>query len=443
MLLAIFAFVSGLATIVSPCVLPVLPMVLSTSVGAGRVRPLGVVLGLTGSFTVATLAGAAALEALAVPSTWLRTFAIIAVGLFGLSMLIPAWGRIMERALTPLSRLASNPAQRSGFGGGLLMGAGLGLLWAPCVGPIMGSVIALAVSGGISSDIATVTLAYAVGAGVPLLFIGYGARRILTSVKSLGPRTEFIRRGFGALTVLTCLALLFGLESRIQNLVPSPLSTAITNFESQETVQKEINRLELELKSPNAAKLQAVIIPDQPPTEEPAPVQPTPVPPTEATTPTPGIVLKDMGSAPELVGLTEWINSEPLTLVSLRGKVVIVDFWTFGCYNCRNTMPHVRALYDKYKDQGLEILGIHTPEFAYERVLENVRAATKEQGVNWPVALDPNFKTWSAFNNRYWPAFYFIDAKGHLRYTHFGEGKYDYNEKVVQQLLSEAKLASR
>ncbi len=458
MLLTIFAFLSGLATVVSPCVLPVLPMVLSTSVGAGRLRPLGVVLGLTGSFTIATLAGAAAAQALALPTVWLRTFAIVALGLFGLSMLIPAWGRAMQRALSPLARIAGGPTQRAGFGGGLLMGAGLGLLWAPCVGPIMGSVIALAVTQGVSSNIVTITLAYAIGAGVPLLFIGYGAQRILTSVKTLGPRSEIIRRAFGGLTVLACLALLFGFESRIQDLLPTSWSAALTGFERQETVQKEIGNLQLkattssDLAAANTSTNQAtnnnqtqdkVAAPAQPTIE--APVQPTPVPPTSVPTakPAPGIKLNDLGPAPELTGLTEWINSKPLTLKSLRGKVVIVDFWTFDCYNCRNTQPHVRALYDKYKGQGLEILGIHTPELSVERVPENVRAATKEQRIIWPVALDPNYKTWSAFNNQYWPAFYFIDANGHIRYTHFGEGNYEYNEKVVQQLLSEAKSASR
>jgi thiol-disulfide isomerase/thioredoxin len=143
--------------------------------------------------------------------------------------------------------------------------------------------------------------------------------------------------------------------------------------------------------------------------------------------------------APEFTAAraADWLNSPPLTLAQLRGEVVLIEFWTFDCYNCQNTMPHVRALYDKYKDKGLVILGIHAPEFAFERVPDNVRKAAKEQGVTWPIALDPDFKTWSAYDNRYWPAFYFIDAKGRIRYTHFGEGNYDYHDKVVQQLLSE------
>ncbi len=465
MLLIIFAFLSGLATIVSPCVLPVLPVILSTSTGAGRMRPVGVVLGLVGSFSIATLVGAAAAQSIALPSSWLRAIAILALGIFGLSMLVPAWGRVMERALSPLTRLGGGTNRQSGLGGGLIMGAGLGLLWAPCVGPIMASVIALAVSRGISADLASITLAYAVGAGVPLLVIAYGARRFMAGARSLAPRAELVRRVLGGLTVLACLALLFGLESRIQNLVPTSLNAALTGFESQQSVQKELDKLEVKAQTTNdlsaAAAPQAGgtsqaptngadTQPNVPPTEmtQPtstsAPPTAVPVPPTAtAAKPDPGIALQDLGPAPELVGLSEWINSKPLTLKSLRGKVVIVDFWTFACYNCANTRPYVQALYKKYHDQGLEILGIHTPELSFERVPENVRAAVKEQKIDWPVAIDPDFKTWNAYSNRYWPAFYFIDAKGHLRYTHFGEGNYDYHDKVVQQLLSETHAASR
>jgi cytochrome c biogenesis protein CcdA/thiol-disulfide isomerase/thioredoxin len=458
-LLIVFAFVAGLATVVSPCVLPVLPVVLSTSVGGGRLRPLGVVLGLAVSFTAATLAAAGAVQALALPAAWLRTVAIVALGVFGLSMLLPAWERAIERLLSPLARFAGgvggrgtlrvrSGGLRNGFGGGLLLGAGLGLVWAPCVGPIMASVIALAVQAGVSVEGAAITLAYALGAGVPMLAIGYGARSVADGARSLRPRAQAMRRVFGGLTVLACLALLFGLESRLANLVPAEWSDALTVFERQEAVQKEITTLETGNQAASLPPAPEAIRPAQSaatpaPTSAPEVAAPTPTTVTPPAPKEPALALKDLGPAPELTGLAGWINSEPLTLSDLRGKVVIVDFWTFGCYNCRNTTPHVRALYDKYKSEGLEILGIHTPEFAYERVPENVRQATRDQGVTWPVALDPDFKTWRAYNNRYWPAFYFIDASGHVRHTHFGEGNYEYNEKVVQQLLAEARTASR
>jgi cytochrome c biogenesis protein CcdA/thiol-disulfide isomerase/thioredoxin len=451
-LLVFFAFLLGIATVVSPCVLPVLPMLLSTSVGSGRLRPLGVVLGLTASFTAATLIAATAVQALAVPVIWLRWVAVVALGLLGLTLLLPAWGRTVERLLSPLARVAGGGQQRTGFGGGLLMGAGLGLLWAPCAGPVMGVVFTLGVTYGVSAATAGITLAYALGAAIPMLVIGYGARGLAARAKRLNPYAEGVRRAFGALTVLMALALLFGWEGRLQALVPTELYNNLTTFERQESVQKELDKLETQAQNnPAGGDGSFANAPTERPALPAATAAPqataTAVPPTSTAIPAtataqPGLALKDLGPAPELTGITGWLNSEPLTLEGLRGKVVIVDFWTFGCYNCRNTRPHVRALYDRYRSQGLEIIGVHTPEFAHERVPENVREAAGEQGVTWPIALDPDFKTWRAFSNRYWPAFYFIDANGRLRHKHFGEGNYEYNEQVVQQLLAEARTAS-
>jgi cytochrome c biogenesis protein CcdA/thiol-disulfide isomerase/thioredoxin len=440
-LLLLFAFLSGLATVVSPCVLPVLPMVLSTSMSGGRLRPMGVVLGLSLAFTAATLAVAVFAQSVVLPVTWLRTFAVVALGIFGLTMLVPALGRAAERILSPLARIANTNPQRGGFAGGLLMGAGLGLLWSPCVGPIMGSVIALAVSTGVNTQIAGMTLAYALGAGAPMLAIGYGSRSLRSSFKRLSPHSEGIRRVFGGLTVLACLAILLGLDGRLANIVSAEWNAALTGFEQHETVQKEITTLERSAESSiDSASNRAIQVL---PAEVASISTPVPRTPEPSATPKPALALKDLGPAPQFTGLTDWINSEPLTLENLRGKVVVVDFWTFGCYNCRNTRPHVRALYDKYKGQGLEIVGIHTPEFAYERVLANVEKAARDQEVTWPVALDPDFKTWRAYKNRYWPAFYFIDAQGRIRYTHFGEGNYEKNELVVQQLLSETQPSQK
>jgi cytochrome c biogenesis protein CcdA/thiol-disulfide isomerase/thioredoxin len=437
LLLVLFAFLAGVVTIASPCVLPVLPMLLSTSsVGGGRTRPLGIVLGLAITFTAVTLAVAAAADALTVPASWLRIAAIVMLGIFGLSLLLPSWRRASERLLSPFARLTSTGTPRSGFGGGLLVGAGLGLIWAPCVGPIMASVISLSAVSGLSGAGIAITLAYAFGAGVPMLLIAYGTRGLATKAKRVGPASELAQRAFGALTVLTCVALLLGLDARLQTYalqsLPTGWSSALLSIEQQPSVQKEITMLDNKPSMPAATQ----------PTQMPMMQQPTQAPIPQPT-PKPAIALEDLGPAPELTGITGWINSEPLTLSDLRGKVVIVDFWTFACYNCQNTMPYVRALYDKYYDQGLEIIGVHTPEFAFEHIPDNISKAAKEQGVIWPIAMDPDYKTWRAYNNHYWPAFYFIDANGHIRYTHFGEGNYDYHDKVVQQLLSEAKPAAR
>lgn len=436
-ILLLFAFLAGVVTIISPCVLPVLPILLSTSTGGGRFRPLGIVLGLAVTFTAATLAVTAAAQALALPTVWVRTGAIILLGVFGLTLLIPALSERSERLLAPLARIAGGKSRRGGFGVGLLVGAGLGLLWAPCVGPIMASVIGLTATVGITAHAVAITLAYSLGAALPMLVVAYGGRELAARARKLGPRTNPVKQTFGALTVVACVALFLGADTALQTFtlrnLPPGYSAILQSFENVPPVQDQLDRLDQ-----TTGSTSAVAEPNAPAVVANTVAQPeanmTPTP-----TPVPGLDLQDLGQAPELMGTTDWINSEPLTLASLRGKVVIVNFWTFECYNCVNTLPYVRDLYDKYHSQGLEIIGVHTPEFAAERVLANVRKASKNLGVSWPVVLDPDYKTWSAYNNRYWPAFYFIDAKGHIRYTHFGEGNYDYNEKVVQQLLSEVK----
>jgi cytochrome c biogenesis protein CcdA/thiol-disulfide isomerase/thioredoxin len=442
------ALLAGVLTIASPCVLMVLPILLSTSGSGGRLRPLGIVLAFALSFTAFTLAFAGALQALALPATWLRTFTIVALGLFGLALLIPAWGRAFERLLSPLTRLAgSGNVQRNGFGGGLLIGAGLGLLWAPCAGPLMALAISLTASAGFTPEGLSIALAYTLGAAVPMLLIAYGTRGFVARARRLGRNTGLVQRVFGGLTVLACVALLFGLDVQIQSWVqrslPEGYSSFLTAFESQPQVQREIDELQKRVLPVMTEPTAGSVASQEESGQEPiaVPMQDSTIPPLTPT-PRPIVELKDLGPAPELTGIQGWINSEPLTLEGLRGKVVIVDFWTFGCYNCRNTRPHVRALYDKYHDQGLEIVGVHTPEFAYEKVPANIERAAQDQRVNWPIAFDNDFKTWRAFNNRYWPAFYFIDATGRLRHTHFGEGGYDFNEKVVQQLLMEAEIAS-
>ncbi|MDQ6693412.1 MAG: cytochrome c biogenesis protein DipZ [Chloroflexota bacterium] len=433
------AFLAGLLTIVSPCVLPVLPLLLSTSAGGGKWRPLGITLGFATTFTVALLTVQAAAEAFALPVTWLRYFSIVAVGLLGLTMLVPALGRAWERLLSPVVRLGSrgtDTRRHKGFLGGLALGAGLSLVWSPCVGPVMGTVFLLTAGqgfSGITANVLAITFSYALGGALPMLFIGYGTRSLAKRFKQLAPRTRAARTLFGALTVATCVGLLFGLDNQFQAFaqrnLPAEWTSALTSVERQPSVQKELTALQAEPAQLAAAPETAYI--------NPGVLHSRPAP---TATPKPQLQLQDMGPAPEVTGITGWFNTaRPLSLQSLRGKVVIVDFWTFACYNCQNTVPYVRKLYDKYHSQGLEIIGVHSPEFAYERVPDNIKNAAHDQGINWPIAMDPDFKTWRAYNNSYWPAFYFIDAKGHLRYTHFGEGNYDFHDKVVEQLLYEAR----
>ena len=449
-LLLLFAFGAGVVTVVSPCVLPILPVLLSTSSVGGRMRPVGIVLGLAAAFTVVTLAVTAAAQALAVPAAWLRVIAIVGLGLFGLALLVPGIGRWMERVLSPLTRLAGQGRhmRQDGFWGGIGVGAGLGLLWAPCVGPIMAAVLGLTALAGVTPAAVAITLAYSLGAALPMLLIAYGGRGLAAHARRLGRSSTVVRQVFGGLTVFACVALLLGADARLRDFavagLPAGWTEALVNIERGDEVQARLD--EIQTSASNQAEQQEKEIPAMsapmestseptaPPTAQPT-AQPTSVP---SATPKPGIALGDLGAAPEMTGIERWFNSEPLTLEQLRGKVVIVEFWTFDCINCRNTLPYVKELYSKYHDQGLEIVGVHTPELSFEYVPENVKNAIKDQKIMWPVAFDPKYRTWSAYNNRYWPAFYFVDAKGRIRYTHFGEGNYDYNEKVVQQLLSEA-----
>jgi thiol-disulfide isomerase/thioredoxin len=243
----------------------------------------------------------------------------------------------------------------------------------------------------------------------------------------------------GGLTVLAAVAIFFGIDARLQDFtrqgLPPEYSAVLQGVERQEVVDNELRKLDANFTAPSLQDLPALAV-------VPVVTQ-TPVP-LPTSTPQPAIAMPDQGPAPELIGITGWFNTpgnKPLSLEGLRGKVVLIDFWTFGCYNCRNVRPYLRDLYDKYHTEGLEIIGVHTPEFAYEHVPENIVKAAAEQNVSWPIALDPDFKTWRAYENHYWPALYFIDAKGHLRTVYVGEGNYDKKELAVQQLLAEANQA--
>lgn len=482
LVLMLFAFLAGIVTIVSPCVLPVLPLLLSTSVEGGRKRPLGIVLGLAATFTVVTLGVTAAADALAIPATWLRTTSIVMLLAFGLVMLVPQIGHAFERLASPVSRLVPASvmggvgANRSGFGGGLLIGSGLGFLWAPCVGPIMGIIISLTALQGLTPQAVAITLAYSLGGSIPMLFIAYGARSLAARARKLAPQSLRLRMALGGLTVLACVGILFGFDRKLQDTMTSAFpgwSNTLLGIERQDSVDKELGNLQPGVAAQSNPAAQSNVVAQSNPASQPAsdlpavaaapptaaPPEPTAIPtqvPPTATAVQPTAVpptavpvravpaLPDQGVAPELTGITGWFNTpgnKPLTINGLKGKVVLIDFWTFECYNCRNTRPYLRALYDKYHSQGLEIIGVHTPEFASERVPENVKNAAAEQKVNWPIAMDPDFKTWGAYNNRYWPALYFIDAKGHLRASYFGEGSYEQKDQNVAQLLAEAKQA--
>ncbi len=424
------AFIAGVFTILAPCTLPVIPLVLGSAVGGGRRRPIGVIVGFGLTFVLTAVILAAALASLGLTTDRLRAVAIIGLAGLGVALVLPRLTERLTSRLSPIAdratRLLGPLARTNGFSGGLAIGAGLGLLWAPCVGPIMAGVIAIAASAGPSLEAAAIALAYVAGVALPMLLIARWGRSAVRTAS--GRATRLV----GGLMVVSALALATGLDYDIQaavgRVLPEGYTSALYSVEKEPAVQDEITRLgePIRSRSSGAAASDPAVggttlnLPD--PIAENLPAS---------------VPLEDLGPAPELAGISDWINAEPLTLASLRGEVVLVHFWTFGCYNCRNVQPYVKAWYGRYKDAGFTVLSVHTPELSFERDIDNVRKAVVDQGVEFPVAFDPDYKTWYGYSNRYWPAFYFVDKGGQIRHEHFGEGDYEGSEQVIRQLLAE------
>jgi len=419
-ILLAFSFLSGVVTVLSPCILPVLPIVLSSSAASGKQRPLGVITGLIISFSIFTLLITQIVSLLGLSANALRIIAVSVIGLLGLSMIIPKLSEIVEKALSFLPRLAgSNQHEGNGFMPGFITGLSLGLVWAPCAGPILASVTALAATQSLSFAAALVVIAYAIGSGIPLLAIAYGGRTLIQKIPFLNKNLAKVQRVFGIVMIMTAIAIALNFDvlvtSWLTNALPSGLSTALSRFETSSALNEQLDELT------NSDSPGYFVSGDI----------------TKENLES-GAILPNLGPAPELAGIVNWINSEPLTLEQLRGKVVLIDFWTYSCVNCVRTLPYIKEWHDKYAKDGLVIIGVHTPEFEFEKDTANVEKAVQRFELKYPVAQDNDFKTWRAFNNRYWPAKYFIDSEGNVRYAHFGEGAYAESELVIQQLLAEA-----
>ena len=421
-----FAFLSGVVTILSPCILPVLPIVLSGSVG-GRSRPFGVIAGFVLSFSVFTLVLSTIVRALAIPPDALRVAAVVLILLFGLVMLVPRLRLGFEMIASRMAGGGRGRTQSKGFSGGLVTGFSLGLVWTPCVGPIMASVISLAITQSVDGGSVFIILAYSLGTAIPMLAIMLGGRTLIKRVPVLSRNTAGIQKVFGVLMILVAVSIGLGWDRRFQSAVLSLFpnyGSGLTAFENAEPVRQA-----LDARSKTGAAMTAG---SSPALFDEAPENGKP---------------GDYGPAPEIVTAGEWFNIDALgtaaadgnvTMEELKGKVVLLDFWTYSCINCVRTIPYLRSWYEAYRDDGFVIIGVHTPEFAFERNPENVRAAMQDLGVTWPVVLDNDYDQWRAYNNRYWPAHYFIDADGRVRYFHFGEGKYEESEDVIRLLLEEA-----
>jgi cytochrome c biogenesis protein CcdA/thiol-disulfide isomerase/thioredoxin len=394
MILLAIAFLAGVITALSPCVLPVLPILLAG--GASGRRPYGIILGLVGSFSVFTVIGASLLDSLGLPQDFLRNLAIALLFVVAATLLFPRLAAVAERPLLFLTR--RRPRSESN---GVVLGASLGLVFVPCAGPVLAAVTALSATGGGGLETFFVAVAYAVGAALPMLAIAVGSRRLTRSVGFLRRHAESTRRASGALLGLAALAIAFGVDQRFTTAVPGYTEALQDRVERSSVARRELASLR---RSGDQVPLAS-----------------------DGRAP----------KAPELVGISQWINSEPQTIKGLRGKVVLIDFWTYSCVNCLRTLPHLKAWDETYRDDGLAIIGVHSPEFAFERVPGNVRKAVDKLEIRYPVALDNDFETWTAYANEYWPAKYLIDRQGRVRYFHFGEGDYEETEQSIRRYLGE------
>ncbi len=407
MIAIVGAFLAGILTILSPCTLPVVPLILGASLG-GRARRLGWILaGFVVTFVAVTVVLASALAALDLTTSTARVLAAVVLGLAAVTILVPAFGDVVEARLAPVADRATRLARPGDAARpleGLALGGLIGLIWAPCVGPIMAAVIVSAAVVGPTVGGTSIAFTYAMGAALAIGVVALLGQRI---VRRIGPdRRVATQRSVGLVMLLTAALVATGLDlsiqARVAEILPAGWGTALASVEGPASNDRAAEAIDT-TSGPVASAAH----------------------------------VEDLGVAPELTGISDWINSQPLTLASLHGKVVLVHFWTFACINCLHVQPYVKAWSDRYAADGFVVVSVHTPELSFERDIDNVRTAVKDHDVRFPVAVDPSYATWRAYDNHYWPAFYFIDRAGHIRHVHFGEGDYDGSEAVIQALLRE------
>jgi cytochrome c biogenesis protein CcdA/thiol-disulfide isomerase/thioredoxin len=391
-LLAI-GFVAGVITAISPCVLPVLPIVFAGGASGGRRRPYAIIAGVVTSFTVSILLITWILRKLGLPLDLMRNVSIVLLLVVAATLVVPRFGELLERPLQRLTR------RRGGdLGGGFVLGLSLGFVFAPCGGPILGYIIAQGASLNFGLKPVLLTFAYAIGIAVPMLLIALGGQRLTGAFRA---RARSLRPVLGVLMAVAALLIAFNVDKKLQTRIGDYTSALQRHTEKTCTARKQLGG---RCASRGSSQL------------------------------------ADLGSAPGFHKIDAWLNTsggKPLSIESLRGKVVLVDFWTYSCINCLRTLPHLKAWDATYRKKGLVIVGVHTPEFAFEHVPSNVRKATQELGIRYPVAIDNEYGTWNAYKNFAWPTEYLIDRSGRLRETHEGEGEYGHTESLIRQLLGD------
>jgi cytochrome c biogenesis protein CcdA/thiol-disulfide isomerase/thioredoxin len=409
--LILIGIVAGFLAGISPCILPVLPVVLVASAEpetatpaprAGLARPLAVIAGLVLSFSLLILVGSEVLSLLHLPQDSLRDAGLALLALVGLGYLIPPLGALLER---PFARVRAR--RPDGRAGGFVLGLALGVLYVPCAGPILAAITVLGATHRVGLNAVVLTAAFAVGTAVPLLAVAVAGNRLAGRVGAIRRHAPRVRQVGGIILLVMAVAIGADAFAGLQRAVPG----YATALQGSAKVRKQLNAL--------AGEPHTTLAKCNP----------------DATT------LVNCGPAPNFTGVTAWLNTpggRPLSLRALRGKVVLVDFWTYSCINCQRTLPHVEAWYREYAKDGFVVVGVHTPEFAFEHVVSNVRAQAAALGVRYPVAIDDSDATWDAYDNEYWPADYLIDAQGTVRHVHFGEGDYAGTEQLIRRLLTAA-----
>lgn len=422
--LVLIGLLGGLITAVSPCILPVLPVVfLAGGPGADAPpadpppdapparparnrRPYAVVAGLVLSFSFFTLLGVTIISALGLPEDILRYVGLVLLVLIGLGLVFPAVERVLEK---PFARIPQRQVDKDGSA--FVLGLGLGLLYVPCAGPVLAAITVAGARGQLSADVVALTISFAVGTALPLLAFALAGRRVAERVGAFRKRARGLRIGAGCLMIVLAFALAFNVTDAIQRALPDYTSAAQRKVEDNQVARQKLSGL-YDGSNKELSRCEDGV--DE---------------------------LRSCGPAPAIEGISAWLNTpggKPVDLKALRGKVVLVDFWTYSCINCQRSLPHIEAWERAYKSAGLEVIGVHSPEFAFEKDAGNVADQARKLGVTYPVALDNKLTTWNNYRNRFWPAKYLIDSHGTVRYFKFGEGQYAQTEDLIRTLLKQA-----
>lgn len=391
----LIAILAGILTVGAPCILPLLPIILGTSAGQkSRSRPVFIVAGFVITFAALGVSLSFLIIRLGLDPDTLRHTAIILLGIFGLLMIWPKPFELLAMRINGIMNRAgiAGRARQDNNLGAFILGMTLGAVWTPCAGPVLGTILTLAATQNNTARSAILLLAYSAGAGIPMLIIAYASRYVTTRIRIIARYSARLQQVFGVLIILLAFAMYKNYDITIENKLATyfPSTTSI----EASLITSHNNNIDSNK-----------------------------------------IFFRDYGPAPAFTGIDHWLNSGPLTFKDLRGKVVLIDFWTYSCINCIRTLPHLERWYNMYRDRGLVIIGVHTPEFPFEKSTRNVEDAIKRFGIHYPVAQDNEYATWNAYNNEYWPAEYLIDKNGDIVYEHFGEGHYDRTGNAIRQLL--------